>query len=523
MSRNYESKEALQRKIIKGANILADNVASTLGPKGRNVLLQENGKPPFITKDGVTVAHFVALDDPFENAGAQVIKQAAIQTNIDAGDGTTTATVLARAILREAQRYILAGVSPIELQRGLIVAAKEVAQSLKSASRPVKSIEDIRHIATISANNDEKIGQLIASAVDKVGQDGSITIEESRSLETSLDVTEGFRLDAGYCAGAFVTDDRRATMYHDDPLFLVTDHKINAVDQILPILEMVAREGRPLVIIAEDIEGQALAALIMNAMRGTMKIAAIKAPRYGEDRLNTMQDLALSVGATFVGRGGGLKLPEVKMAHLGSAKFVESTKFVTTVVGGNGDFEKIEEQIAQLKALVEQTESLQICEQYQDRIVRLSAGVAIIRVGGATEIEMTEKKHRVEDALEAVRSAQEEGIIGGGGTALLRASSSIAMSVESADQAMAGAIIQEACKEPIRQMALNAGISPDIVVRDVLAAEHDIGWDFRKGELVNLHDAGILDPVKVTRTALQNAVSCAGTLITTNYSIIQAE
>lgn len=523
MSRNYESKEALQRKIIEGANVLADNVASTLGPKGRNVLLQERGKPPFITKDGVTVAHFVALEDPFENAGAQVIKQAAVQTNSDAGDGTTTATVLARAILRESQRYILAGISPTELQRGLSVAADEVVSSLKTSARPVSSIEDIEHIATISANNDEIIGRLIASAVDKVGQDGSITIEESRSLETSLDVTEGFRLDAGYCAGAFITDERRAVMYHDEPLFLVTDYKINTVEQILPILEMVAREGRPLVVVAEDVEGQALAALIMNAMRGTMKVAAIKAPRYGEDRRNTMHDLALSVGATFVTRESGIKLQDVKMGHLGSAKFVESTKYNTTVVGGNGDYEAIEQQIAQLKSLIEQTESLQACELIQDRVIRLSAGVAIIRVGGATEVEMTEKKHRIEDALEAVRSAQEEGIVGGGGTALLRASSSMVMKVKNSDQALAGAIVQEACKEPIRQMAMNAGISPDIVVSDVLAADSESGWDFRNDELVNLHKAGILDPVKVTRTALQNAVSCAGTLITTNYGIIQTE
>jgi chaperonin GroEL len=523
MSRNYESEEALQQKIIKGANVLADNVASTLGPKGRNVLLQESGKVPFITKDGVTVAHFVALDDPFENAGAQIIKQAAVQTNSDAGDGTTTATVLARAILREAQRYIMAGIPPTELQRGLTVALSEVASSLKAMARPVKSIADIQHIATISANNDERIGQLIASAVDKVGQDGAITIEESRSLETSLDIAEGFRLDSGYCAGAFVNDERRAMMYQEEPLFLVTDYKINAVEQILPLLEMIAREGRPLVIVAEEVEGQALAALIMNAMRGTMRVAAIKAPRYGESRRNTMQDLALSVGATFITRESGIKLQEVKMTHLGSAKFIESTKYDSTIVGGHGDFELVEEQIQKLKALIEQTESLQICEQIQDRIVRLSAGVAIVRVGGATEVEMTEKKHRIEDALEAVRSAQEEGIVCGGGTALLRASQSLVLTVNSTDQAMAGAIVQAACQEPIRQMATNAGLSPDIIVNDVLAAHRDEGWDFRNGEMVNLYESGIVDPVKVTRTALQNAISCAGTLITTNYGIIQTE
>jgi len=523
MSRAYESKDALQQKIIKGANILADNVASTLGPKGRNVLLQEKGKSPFITKDGVTVAHFVALDDPFENAGAQVIKQAAVQTNNDAGDGTTTATVLARAVLQEAQKYILAGIPPTELQRGLTIAVQEVVSNLQESAKPVQSIEDIKHIATISANNDEIIGDLIAMAVDRVGQDGSITIEESRSLETSLDVTEGFKVDAGYCAGAFVNDERRAMMYHDEPLLLITDYKITAVDQILSLLEMAAREGRPLIIVAEDIEGQALAALIMNAMRGTMKVAAIKAPRYGEERRDVMHDLSLSVGATFVTRESGLKLQDVKMEHLGTAKFIESNKYTTTIVGGHGDYTQIEEQIETLKALIEQTESLQACEQIQDRIVRLSSGVAVIRVGGATEVEMTEKKHRIEDALEAVRSAQEEGIIGGGGTALLRASNSLVMKTQSAEQAMAGGIIQAACQAPIRQMAANAGSSPDIIIKEVARAGRQMGWDFRSDKLVDLYESGIIDPVKVTRTALQNAVSCAGTLITTNYGIIQTE
>jgi len=342
MTRAYESKELLQQKIIRGANVLADNVASTLGPKGRNVLLQEKDKAPFITKDGVTVAHFVALDDPFENAGALVIRQAAVETNNDAGDGTTTATVLARAVLQESQKYILAGVSPIELQRGLLAATASVSEMLKEKSRPVTSIEDIKHIATISANNDSSIGDLIAMAVDRVGQDGAITIEESRSLETSLDVTEGFRFDSGYCASAFINDERRAMMSHDEPLFFVTDYKISTVEQILPILKMVAREGRPLVIVAEDIEGQALAALIANSMRGSMKVAGIKAPRYGEERRNILHDLALSVGATFVTRESGIKLEDAKMEHLGTAKFIEINSRKTTIVGGCGDFEAIE-------------------------------------------------------------------------------------------------------------------------------------------------------------------------------------
>ncbi len=524
MSRAYDNKQTLQQKIMKGVNLLTDNVASTLGPRGRNVLLQEKGKTPFITKDGVTVAHFVALEDPFENAGVQVIKQAAIETNNAAGDGTTTSTVLARAILRESQRYIATGVSPIELQRGIELGVKEVTNKLKEMARPVTSMEDIEHIAAISANNDESIGKLIAMAFDRVGQDGSITIEESRSLETSLDITEGFRFDAGFCAGAFITDDRRGVMHHEEPLLLVTDHKISTVEQILPILEMVARENRPLVIVAEEIEGQALAAIIMNAIRGTLKIAGIKAPRYGEERRSILNDLALSTGATFITRESGTKLPEVQMSDLGSAKFIESTKYATTIVGGLCNFEGVERRLDALKTLIEQTESMQECERIQERIVRLASGVAVIRVGGATEVEMTEKKHRVEDALEAVRAAQEEGIVVGGGCALLRASDTLVIETHSSQQALGAQIVQAACREPIRQMAINSGESPDLVVEKVLGKKEEcVGWNFKKGYLMDMYEYGIIDPVKVTRCALQNAASCAGTLITTNYGIIQMD
>ncbi len=521
MSRAYDDNQTLQQKIMKGANILADNVASTLGPRGRNVLLQEAEKDPFITKDGVTVAQFVALEDPFENAAARVIRQAAIQTNNDAGDGTTTSTVLARAILREAQRYVVSGVSPIELQRGIMLAVKQITAKLTEMSTSITSIDDIAHIATISANNDNSIGQLISLAVDRVGQDGSITIEESRSVETSLDVTEGFRFDAGYCAGAFITDDRRGVMHYDDPLFLVTDHKISSVEQILPLLEMIAREGRPLVIVAEDLRGQALAAMIMNAMRGTMKVAGIKAPRYGEERRNILDDLATSTGATFITRESGTKLQDVKMSDLGTAKFIESAKYNTTIVGGNCDFHEIDKRIEALKNLIQQTDSIQECERIQERIVRLASGVAVIRVGGATEVEMTEKKHRIEDALEAVRSAQEEGIVSGGGIALLRAANNIEIEAEADEQMLGVSIVKEACREPLRQMALNAGESPDLIISSVLSAGENEGWDFRLGKLTNLMESGIIDPVKVTRTALQNAASCAGTLITTNFGIIQ--
>jgi chaperonin GroEL len=523
MSRAYDDNQTLQQKIIRGANVLADNVASTLGPKGRNVLLKEKGQQPFITKDGVTVAHFVALEDPFEDAGAQILRQAAIETNNEAGDGTTTSTVLARAILRESQRFIASGVSPIELQRGIDLAVREVVENLREMSQPVKTLADIEHIATISANNDSTIGKLIATAVDKVGQDGSITIEESRSLETMLDITEGFRFDAGFCAGAFITDERRGVMHYDEPLFLITDHKISNVESILPMLEMIARENRPLVIVAEDIEGQALAALIMNAMRGTLKVAAVKAPMYGEERRNILKDLAASVGASFITRESGIKLIDAQMIDLGTANFIESTKYNTTIVGGKCDHELVEQRIESLKQLIKDTDSMADAARTQERIVRLSSGVAVIRVGGATEVEMTEKKHRIEDALEAVRSAQQEGIVCGGGVALLHAGNSIAITSTEKDQAYGASVVREACREPIRQMARNANESADIIIQKVLTARKNHGWNFRTGEIVNLFRSGIIDPTKVARTALQNAASCAGTLITTNYGIIQTE
>jgi len=523
MSREYDNKQSLQNKIMKGANVLADNVASTLGPRGRNVLLQEKNKTPFITKDGVTVAAFVALEDPFENAAVQIIRQAAVETNNTAGDGTTTATILARAILRESQRYITSGVCPIELQRGIDATVKEITGNLKEMAKPITSAEDIAHIATISANNDASIGNLIALAVDRVGQDGSITIEESRSLETSLDVTEGFKLSSGYCASAFVTDERRNIMIHDEPLYLVTDHKISSVDQILPILETIAREGRPLIIVAEDVEGQALAALIMNAMRGTLKVAAIKAPLYGQQRRDLLDDLALSVGANFITRESGKKLNEVELSDLGTSKFVEATKYSTTVVGGSCDFAEIDKRIEALKTQIEQTESLSECETLQDRIVRLSSGVAVISVGGTTEVEMIEKKHRIEDALEAVKAAQTDGIVSGGGTALLRASKTIMIKTSHSDQAIGATIVCSACREPFIQMAKNAGLSADILLDQVERASPEEGWDFRNNEMTDMLKAGIIDPVKVTKTALTNAASCAGTLITTNYGVVQTE
>jgi len=521
MAKKYDSGPSLQEKILKGADILADNVASTLGPRGRNVILHQKGFNPIITKDGVTISKFVSLEDPFENAGAQIIKQAAARTADECGDGTTTSTVLARAVLREAQKYIVAGSSPVEMKKGMDKTVESIVEQVEEMSKPISSIEDIEHIATISANGDKIIGKLIATAVDKAGKDGSITIEEARSIETSLDLVEGFRFDSGYVSPQFITDERRGAVKYNEPLILVTDYDIETVEQLLPILEVVARENRPFIIVCENIEGQALAAVIMNAMRGTLKVAAIKAPRYGEERRSILKDLALSVGAKFVSRNSGLKLQDVKLIHLGTAKTIDVLKNATTVVGGTGDVEEVEKKIDALKLELVQTDSVHECEKIQERITRLASGVAIIHVGGATEVEMVEKKYRVEDALEAVRSAQLGGIVPGGGVALVRAADGLDLQFENEDQEIGSKIVCEAIKSPIRQMALNAGEKPDLVLYEILSLQKSDGRNFATGKLVDMFEAGIIDPAKVTKSALQNAVSAASTLITTNYAIIE--
>lgn len=523
MSKKYTSNNLLREKVLKGANVLADNVASTLGPRGRNVLLHKPGAKPLITKDGVTVAKFVDLSDPFENAAAQIIKQASAQTNSDAGDGTTTATVLAREVLVQSQKYLAAGVSPVELKRGMDKAVAAIVKNLKEMATPVTSEEDIAHVATISANGDETIGSLISTAIDRVGKDGAISIEDSRSTETVLDLVEGFRFDSGYISNQFITDDRRGVARHDDVLILVTDNNVEFVEDLLPILEVAAREARPLLIVAENIEGQALAALIMNAVRGTMRVVAVKAPRYGQERRNILSDLATSVGATFVSRDSGLRLKDAKLENLGRAKSIEIYKNATTIVDGAGDIDETDKRIETLKAELEQTDSLSECERIQERITRLASGVGIIRVGGSTEVEMVEKKHRIEDALEAVMSAKSEGIVPGGGTALLQAAKNLEVDCDNDDQELGVKILLDVVRAPMKQMALNAGESPDLIVNTVESSEPNFGWNFATGELVDMLATGIIDPVKVTRVALQNAVSASSTLLTTNYAIIQED
>jgi len=517
----YDSRQSLSDKFLSGVNKLADNVAATLGPRGRNVVLQEKGKDPFITKDGVTVATFVHLEDAFENAAAQILKQSSSQTNVVAGDGTTTATVLARAMYQKAQEAAASGASPVEVKRGMDKGVEAVVERLRAMSRPVAQLSDVENIASVSANNDPVLGKLVATAIDKAGLDGAVTVEEARSVETSLDVIEGFRIEAGYVASAFITDERRAVCRHDDPFILVTDERIEAVEQILPTLELIARDGRPLIIIAEEIEGQALAALIMNTARGTMKIAALKSPFYGEVRKSLLEDVALSCGATLMSAAAERGLRQVKLTDLGRAKSIEISKVQTTIVGGLGDWEQIDKKIDSLKAQMAALDSVFECEKLQQRITKLASGVAVIRVGAHTEVEMIEKKHRLEDALEAVKAAQEEGILPGGGVALLRSVTDLDVEVDNDDQRLGVQIIIDVASSPLRQMALNAGECADEIENLVTQEKENYGYNFKTSSLEDMYLSGIIDPLKVTRCALQNACSAAGTLITTSHAIIE--
>ena len=525
MTKTFSEGTDLQQKLIDGVDKLANNVAATLGPGGRNVILRKKDKRPIVTKDGVTVAKFVDLVDPIEDCGAQILKQAANETNSAAGDGTTTSTVLARAILKNSQRYLTSQSMPAEIKVGMDLAAKEVISRVSQIARPVESFHEIQQVATISANGDEAIGQLIASAAEKAGTNGTILVEEAKSMDTTLDFVEGFRFDSGYFAQAFVTDQRKNSVEYDDAMLFVTDHKIDDVKEILPVLELVSRESRPLVIVAEQVEGQALAALIMNAVRGTMRVAAVKAPRYGAERINIMKDLCLSTGATFVSRTSGQKLKDVRLKDFGFVKKVEILKNATTIMGGEADWEQVEEKVESLKSEIKQTEDLSECRRLQERISRLSSGIAVVRVGGATEVEMIEKKHRIEDALEAVKAAQDAGTVPGGGVALLSCRD-FKLALKNEDQRTGAEIVRRSLEAPVRQMAQNTDKSADVII-DKIGRKNKSncahGWDFKNHKLVNMYEAGIIDPAKVTMTALKNAVSVASILITTSNAIVEGE
>ena len=515
----------IRQRLLNGANKLADAVASTLGPRGQNVILYKRGADPVITKDGVSVARVVELDDDYEQAAVEVLRQAALETEKTSGDGTTTSTVLARAILTAANKHIAAGASSIDVKRGIDLAVEAICENITEMSQPVSSEEEIRHVATVSANGDEAIGTLIASAVDAAGKDGAITIEESRSLETSMDVTEGFQFEGGYVSPQFVTDERRGIIDYRDCLVLITDEVLDNVEEVLPILEVVARDGRPFVIVAEEIEGQLLAALIINRMRNSMKIAAIKAPRYGEERRNLLEDLALVTGATFISKDSGIRLKSVKLEHLGMAKRIEIGKRSTTIADGDTNYEEMDTRLESLRSQLEDTDSLHEAERIQERITRLSSGVAVIRIGGATEIEVTEKKHRVEDALEAVKSAQEEGIVPGGGSALLKAANNIEIEPTSEDQLRGAQTLVQACVAPITQILTNADISSDIVVSSLTHDNHEknVGFNVRTEKFEDLVETGVIDPAKTVKCALRNAASAAGTLLTTNCAVLRRD
>ena len=520
MTTKLENGWALRNKVLEGVNTLADYVAATLGPKGQNVLIQQKDKRPFITKDGVTVAQNMSFEDPFMNAGAEVVKQVSAMTNSEAGDGTTTSTILARELLRQAHKHIESGVSPIEIKRGLEKCCEVACEGIADLAKPISSVEDIRHVATISANNDKVIGDLIATAVDKIGKNGSVSVEDAKSHETKLELVEGFKFQSGYAARAFVTDERRGLAKYDNPMFLITDSKIDQVNDILPALEIAAREGRPFIIIADEIEGQALAALIMNTIRGSMKVAAVKAPSYGEDRRGIMSDLATATGAKFFQQSLGHKVTEVSLTDFGQAASIEIAKNRTTVVDGEGDYELVENRIEEIKNEINDTDDLHAAQRLQDRITRLSSGVAIIRVGANSEVELIEKKHRIEDALEAVNSAQQEGIVLGGGMTLLRISEAMDIDFDNQEQAVSLGIFKKALQSPFNTMAQNAGHNPEVLRLTMGECQDMEGYNFLTGNKENLFHSGVIDPAKVTRCALKNAVSVAGTLLLTNHSIV---
>lgn len=511
-----ETQSELQRSLLVGTSKLSKIVGATLGPRGRNILIHNKTREPYTTKDGVSVAQNVVLDDPFENAAAQILRQAAEETNKSAGDGTTTSTVLAHAIFSAAQRFLAAGVAPVILKRQIEEATAMVVKNIVELARPISSLEDIENIATISANGDKMIGSLLAMAIDKLGKGGSITIEEARSTETSLDVIEGFQFDGGYVSPKFVTDERQMVVKYDKPLILVTDYALDDGNELIPVLELVAKTKRPFIIVSDSIENQALAMLLMNTIRGSLKVAAIKPPRYGEERKDILKDLAISTGATLITRDEGLELSDIKLNQLGQAKRVEALKNTTTIVGGHTDEEALEKRLASLNAELKQTNELPECEKIQERITRLSSGVAIVYVGGATEVEMVERKYRIEDALEAVKSAQSEGVVVGGGIALIAASDNLSPNKPGFQ------LIKDACREPMRRIFENAGKSFELLLNLIESNDDIIGFDVAADKFIEEDDSlVIIDPAKVTRCALENAASVACALIMTQDSIIE--
>ncbi|MFC0403017.1 chaperonin GroEL [Paraburkholderia rhizosphaerae] len=515
--------DSARARIVKGVNVLADAVKVTLGPKGRNVLIERSFGAPTITKDGVSVAREIELKDRFENMGAQVVKQVASKTADVAGDGTTTATVLAQAIVQEGMKHVAAGMNPMDLKRGIDKAVGAVLDELRALSKPISTNREIAQVGSISANSDEAIGKIIADAMEKVGKEGVITVEDGKSLENELDVVEGMQFDRGYVSPYFINDPEKQAAYLDDALILLHDKKISNIRDLLPVLEATSKAGKPLLIVAEDIDGEALATLVVNAMRGILKVAGVKAPGFGDRRKAMLEDIAVLTGATVISEETGKQLQKATLDDLGSAKRVEVRKDDTIIIDGAGDEKRIEARVKSIRAQVVEATSDYDREKLQERVAKLAGGVAVIKVGAATEVEMKEKKDRVDDALHATRAAVEEGIVPGGGVALLRARSAV-MNLKGAnsDQDAGVQIVLRALEAPLRVIASNAGDEPSVVIAKVLEGSGNFGYNAATGEYGDLVEAGVVDPTKVARTALQNAASIAGLILTTDATVAEA-
>jgi chaperonin GroEL len=522
MAKDIKYSQKAREAILKGVDTLADAVKVTLGPRGRNVVLEKSFGSPTITKDGVTVAKEIELEDRFENMGAQMVKEVASKTSDVAGDGTTTATVLAQSIYREGSKLVAAGVNPMAIKRGIEKAVEVVIEELKKLSKPTKDQEEIAQVGTISANNDSTIGNIIAEAMNKVGKEGVITVEEAKSMETTLEIVEGMQFDRGYLSPYFVTDPEKMQVTLNNPYILLNEKKISNMKDLIPVLEQIAKMGRPLIIIAEDVEGEALATLVVNKLRGTLQCAAVKAPGFGDRRKAMLDDIAILTGGKVISEDLGLKLENVSLNDLGTAKTVSIDKDNTTIVDGGGSRKDLEGRVKQIRAQVDETTSDYDREKLQERLAKLIGGVAVINVGAATETEMKEKKARVEDALNATRAAVEEGIVPGGGVALLRAAVGLAKTKLEGEEQSGLNIVGRALEEPLRQIANNAGAEGSVVVEKVRSGKGaSFGYNAETGDFEDLMKAGIIDPTKVTRFALQNAASVAALLLTTEAMVAE--
>ena len=522
MPKEIKFAEETRRALERGVNKLADTVKVTLGPKGRNVILDKMYGVPLITNDGVTIAKEIELEDRFENMGAQLVKQVATKTNDVAGDDTTTATVLAQAIIREGLKNVTAGANPILIRKGIAKAVEVAVNELKHQSRTVETDEAIAQVGAVSSGDDE-IGQLIAEAMKVVGRDGVITVEESKTMKTELDTVEGMQFDRGFVSAYMVTDVDKMEAVLNDPFILITDKKISNIQEILPLLEQLVKTGKKLLIIAEDVEGEALSTLVVNKLRGTFDVVAVKAPGFGDRRKQMLEDIAILTGGTVISSEVGYELKEADLSMLGRASSIKVTKDSTTIVGGSGEKANIENRINQIKHLAEETTSDFDREKLMERLAKLSGGVAVVKVGAATEVEMKEKKLRIEDALNATKAAVEEGIVAGGGTALVSVIPAVEKLINEleGEEAIGAKIIRKALEEPLRQIAVNAGLEGAVIVQNVINADPEVGFDAYKEEYVNMIDAGIVDPTKVTRSALQNSSSIASVFLTTEAAVAE--